>query len=233
MQICTYTRSRCRGVRYVCAARFDIRYTFTIAQAIDTSLHRYRCLVQSEFFVLRALHTPWYTPSRVGEHRVVWLSFDLLSPSFSLVSVIGGRTRRRTRFLSPFFLSPPLLLFFFLFLSILYFCVYLCRSRPREVERRRGGARHEGGGIYFCNEILPLRSIGNCTWTVHAHSPRVDSLRVRLGDKDSNRVKFIFTKKCSLIFTFKLAEFARKNLSFVFSIFDEMVNLDWSEWIVR
>lgn len=99
-------------------------------------------LSQSEFFVLRALHTPWYTPSRVGEHRVVWLSFDLLSPSFSLVSVYG-RTHEKENEISfpPFFLSPPLLLFSFLFLSILYFCVYLCRSRPREVERRWSRAR--------------------------------------------------------------------------------------------
>lgn len=43
----------CRGVRYV-RRWFDIRYTFTIAQAIDrppcTGIAR--CLVQSEFFVV-------------------------------------------------------------------------------------------------------------------------------------------------------------------------------------
>lgn len=176
--------------------------------------------------LVHTLASRW-TPSRLTLVR---------SPLSVLLARLGyRRTHEKENEISfPLFsFSSSSSFFFFLFLSILYFCVYLCRSRPREVERRRGGARHEGGGIYFCNEILPLRSIGNCTWTVHAHSPRVDSLRVRLGDKDSNRVKFIFTKKCSLIFTFKLAEFARKNLSFVFSIFDEMVNLDWSEWIVR
>lgn len=144
----------------MCAARFDIRYTFTIAQAIDTSLHRYRCLVQSEFFVstgsahalVHTLASRW-TPSRLTLVRSP-LSVLLARPAG--ITGDGGRTRRRTRrdffrFSFSCFSSS-----FFILSFVLYFC-HLCARVCIIREKKRSSTavgRHEGGGIYFCHEIL-------------------------------------------------------------------------------
>lgn len=179
----------------MCAARFDIRYTFTIAQAIDTSLHRYRCLVQSEFFVstgsahalVHTLASRW-TPSRLTLVRSP-LSVLLARPAG--ITGDGGRTRRRTRrdffrfsfscFSSSFF--------------ILSFVLYFCRRVRAFVlyekkEKFNGGGQTRRWRDLFLprNSALRTFGIGNRTWAVHAHSPRVSSRFVFLGDKDSNGV---------------------------------------------
>lgn len=104
------------------------------------------------------MHTPWYTPSRVGEHQVV-RSISSLRPSLAPSSARDYRRRRthekenETRFLSFFFFFlPSLLLFFHSFHTFTVRArVHITKKKKREV--RRWG-RHEGGGIYFCHEIL-------------------------------------------------------------------------------
>lgn len=138
MQICTYVAAVGAGVCDTCAPRrFDIRYTFTIAQAIDTSLHRYRCLVQSEFFVLRTLHTPWYTPSRVGEH---WLCSIYLSVFLARGANARdrGRSGRRARQIFAIVYTEP---------NGEKFSDVCC-------------SRHEGAGIYATQDLFLPR---NCT----------------------------------------------------------------------
>lgn len=180
----------------MCAARFDIRYTFTIAQAIDTSLHRYRCLVQSEFFVstgsahalVHTLASRW-TPSRLTLVRSP-LSVLLARPAG--ITGDGGRTRRRTRrdffrfsfscFSSSFFYS------FICFILLPSVCARLYYTRKKEKFNGGGQTRRWRDLFLPRNSALRTFGIGNRTWAVHAHSPRVSSRFVFLGDKNSNGV---------------------------------------------
>lgn len=88
---------RCGRLVQGCAIRvrrwFDIRYTFTIAQAIDRPpLHWYRSVPHgANSSLLRTLHTPWYTPSRVGEHRLS------ASPTIVVVFLSPGRNPLREK----------------------------------------------------------------------------------------------------------------------------------------
>lgn len=104
------------------------------------------------------MHTPWYTPSRVGEHQVVRSISSLLLSLLRPPGIIGdgGRTRRRTRrdfFPFSFFFLPSLLLFFHFVSHFYRACARSYYKKKKKREVRRWG-RHEGGGIYFCHEIL-------------------------------------------------------------------------------
>ena len=102
------------------------------------------------------MHTPWYTPSRVGEHQVV-RSISSLRPSLAPSSARDYRRRRthekenETRFLSFFFFFSPFSSSFFhsFHTFTVRARVHITKKKKREV--RRWG-RHEG--IYFCHEIL-------------------------------------------------------------------------------
>lgn len=106
------------------------------------------------------MHTPWYTPSRVGEHQVV-RSISSLRPSLAPSSARDYRRRRthekenETRFLSFFFFFSSFSSSFFSFRFTLLPCV---RAFILQKKKKKGSSTmeqtREGGGIYFCHEIL-------------------------------------------------------------------------------
>ena len=151
------------GVCDTCAPRFDIRYTFTIAQAnryllAPVSLSRTERILRSTDSAHALVHT---LASR-------WNTTSELSCISLLVSCFGARARERRTTHEKENETRTLSFFFFLFCPV---CCTTELNHERSSARRALHQARRCPGIYATRDLflsrnctLELSVIGNCTW---------------------------------------------------------------------
>lgn len=131
------------------------------------------------------MHTPWYTPSRVGEHQVV-RSISSLRPSLAPSSARDYRRRRthekenETRFLSFFFFFSPFSSSFFH-----SFHTFTVRARVHITKKKKKGKFDDGADTKVEGSISATKF---CTSNFRYRKPHVSPARTLAARVVSLRV---------------------------------------------